>query len=120
MKRASLYLCATAVFALVISADATLISLLKRAKPAPTLPPAREVRRDIIREVPLVKDVEIIKEILKEVPQEVIRRVPVDRIVYVDRPVEVLKEVIVDKIVPVDRPVEIIKEVTVEKVCSLQ
>lgn len=59
--------------------------------------------KEVIREVPVEKIVE--KEVVKEVPVEVIKEVPVDRIVEK----EVVKEVPVEveKVVYVDRPVEI-------------
>lgn len=114
MKLKVLLFCAAICFA---HTDAHIISWIKGLKETkPTLPPAKEVSREIIKEVPVIKEVPITKEIIKEVPQEVIRRVPIDKIVYVDKPVEVIKEVIVDKLVPVPRAVEVIKEVPVEKV----
>jgi hypothetical protein len=76
-------------------------------------------RRAIYRDVPVpgpetIKEVEVIKEVTKEVPvdriveKEVVKEVPVDRIVQK----EIIKEVPVDRIVEK----EIIKEVPVDRV----
>jgi len=55
-----------------------------------------------------------VREVIKEVPVEVIKEV--EKLVYVDRPIEVIKEVI--KEIPVEVikevPVEVIKEIPVE------
>lgn len=93
------------------------------------VPVDREVIKEIIKEVPVEK--EVIKEIIKEVPvekevikeifidKEVIKEVPVEVIKEV--PVEVIKEVFVDRDVPRDVPVdrevikEVIKEVPVDR-----
>ena len=65
---------------------------------------------------PLLKTVEIVKEVPVEVEKEVVKEVPVEVIKEV--PVEVEKEVIkeVIKEVPVEKKVEVVKEVPVEVV----
>jgi hypothetical protein len=89
------------------------------AVPHREAPPPREVIREVpvevIKEVIKEVPVEVIKEVIKEVPveviKEVIKEVPVDVIREV--PVEVIKEVEVIREVPVEviKEVEIIKEV---------
>jgi signal transduction histidine kinase/ActR/RegA family two-component response regulator len=69
-----------------------------------------EVVKEVVREVPV--DREVVREVLREVPVEVIREVEVVREVPVQIPVEVLKEVVRE--VPVDR--EVVREVPVEVV----
>ncbi len=68
--------------------------------------------REVIKEVP----VEIVKEVVKEVPVEVVREVPVEVEVIKEVPVEVVREV--EKEVPIEVikevPVEIVKEVEKE------
>ena len=92
--------------------------------------PAKEVVREVIKEVP----VEVIKEVEKEVPveviKEVVREIPVEVVKEVVReiPVEVVKEVPVEveKIVQTEAepvikevvrevPIEVVKEVVIEK-----
>ena len=65
---------------------------------------------------PLLKTVEIVKEVPVEVEKEVVKEIPVEVIKEV--PVEVEKEVIkeVIKEVPVEKEVEVVKEVPVEVV----
>ncbi len=86
----------------------------------------RVVEKEVIKEVPVevIKEVPVEKVIEKEVPVEVVREVPVDRLVEVikevpvEKVVEVVKEVPVEKVVEVVKevPVEVVKEVPVEKV----
>ena len=68
-----------------------------------------EVIKEVIKEVPVEKIVEKPVEVIKEVPVEVIKEVPVEKIV--EKPVEVIKEVIkeipVEKIV--EKPVEVMR-----------
>ena len=80
------------------------------------------VVKEVIKEVP----VEVIREVVKEVPVEVIREVPVEvevpkevpvevvKEVVKEVPVEVVKEVPVEVIKEVEKPVEVIKEVVRE------
>ena len=80
------------------------------------------VVKEVIKEVP----VEVIREVVKEVPVEVIREVPVEvevpkevpvevvKEVVKEVPVEVVKEVPVEVIKEVEKPVEVIKEVVKE------
>ncbi|MBQ3671199.1 MAG: SPOR domain-containing protein, partial [Treponema sp.] len=80
-----------------------------------------EVEKEVIKEVP----VEVIKEVPVEIEKEVIKEVPVEVVkeVIKEVPVEVIKEVPVEKEVvkevikevPVEKEVEVIKEVPVEK-----
>ncbi|HYF50122.1 MAG TPA: DUF2760 domain-containing protein [Planctomycetota bacterium] len=65
-----------------------------------------EVIKEVIKEVP----VEVIKEVIKEVPVEVVKEVPIDREVIK----EVVKEVPVDREVLKEVPVEVVKEVIKE------
>ncbi|XP_055527625.1 uncharacterized protein LOC129720200 [Wyeomyia smithii] len=67
--------------------------------------------------VPLVK-VDFTKgdEIVKHVPQTFIEKVPVEKVIDIEKPVEVLQHVPVTKEVFIERPVEVIKEVPIEKV----
>ena len=77
--------------------------------------PAAEVREvEVIKEVPVEK--EVVKEVVKEVPVEVIKEVPKEVIVTQEVVKEVEKEVVVTKEVEVVKevPVEVIKEVMVE------
>ena len=77
---------------------------------------------EVIKEVPVEKVVT--KEVIKEVPvekvvtQEVVKEVPkeVIKTVEVEKPVEIVKEVV--KVVEVDRPVEVVKTEVVEKVVT--
>ncbi len=94
------------------------------AVPMKDTPPPREIIKEVPVEVIKEVPVEVVREIIKEVPveviKEVIKEVPVEVIrevvkeVPVDR--EVIKEVRVEVIkeVPVDRIVEVIKEVIKE------
>lgn len=65
------------------------------------------------------------KEVIKEVPVEVIKEVPVEKVIEKEVPVEVIKEVPVEKLVeivkevPVEKVVEVVKEVPVEKVVQV-
>ncbi|KAA9300507.1 G5 domain-containing protein [Aerococcus sp. UMB8608] len=74
--------------------------------------------KQLIKEVPVEKIVEIVKEVPVEKVVEVVKEVPVEVIKEV--PVEVIKEVPVEKIVeiikevPVEKVVEVVKEVPVE------
>lgn len=80
--------------------------------------------KELTKEVPVEKIVEVVKEVpvekivevVKEVPVEIIKEVPVEVIKEV--PVEVIKEVPVEKLVEVVKevPVEVIKEIPVEVV----
>jgi hypothetical protein len=76
--------------------------------------PMKEAPPPIIKEVEVIKEVpvEVIKEVIKEVPVEVVKEVEVIKEVIKEVPVEVIKEVI--KEVPVDVIREVIKEVPVE------
>ena len=68
----------------------------------------------------VVKEIEVIKEIIKEVPVEVIKEV----VKYVEAPVEIIKEVevvkYVDREVIKEVPVEIIKEKIVNVIQEVQ
>ncbi len=66
--------------------------------------------KEVIKEVP----VEVIREVVKEVPVEVIREVPVEVEVPKEVPVEVVKEVVREV------PVEVVKEVPVEVVKEVE
>ncbi|XP_041784647.1 mantle protein-like [Anopheles merus] len=55
-------------------------------------------------------------EIIKHVPEPIIKRVPVEKHVDVEKQVEVVKHVPVTKEIVVERPVEVIREVPIEKV----
>ncbi|MDK6805446.1 G5 domain-containing protein [Aerococcus sp. UMB7834] len=74
--------------------------------------------KQLIKEVPVEKIVEVVKEVPVEKVVEVVKEVPVEVIKEV--PVEVIKEVPVEKIVeivkevPVEKVVEVVKEVPVE------
>jgi|GEM_PF-1593400 len=65
------------------------------------------------------------KEVIKEVPVEVIKEVPVEKVIEKEVPVEVIKEVPVEKLVeivkevPVEKVVEVVKEIPVEKVVQV-
>jgi len=65
-----------------------------------------------------VKEVEVIKEVEKPieviVEKEVIKEIPVDRIIEK----EIIKEVEVIKEIPVDKIIEVIKEIEVEKIIT--
>ena len=63
------------------------------------------IEKEIIKEVP----VEVIKEVIIEKPIEVLKEIEVIKEVIVEKPIEVIKEVIIEK------PVETIREVIVEK-----
>ena len=63
------------------------------------------IEKEIIKEVP----VEVIKEVIIEKPIEVLKEIEVIKEVVLEKPVEVIKEVIIEK------PIETIKEVIVEK-----
>jgi signal transduction histidine kinase/ActR/RegA family two-component response regulator len=67
-----------------------------------------EVIKEVVREVP----VEVIKEVVKEVPVEVIKEVV--REVPVEVPVEVIRQMDTVKVEKVEVPVEVIKEVVRE------
>ncbi|MGX6485643.1 MAG: G5 domain-containing protein [Aerococcus sanguinicola] len=67
--------------------------------------------KQLIKEVPVEKIVEVVKEVPVEKVVEVVKEVPVEVIKEV--PVEVIKEV------PVEKIVEIVKEVPVEKVVEV-
>jgi signal transduction histidine kinase/ActR/RegA family two-component response regulator len=73
-----------------------------------------EIVKEVVREVPV--DREVIREVPVEVVKEVVREVPVDREVIreVPVPVEVIREVEIVREVPVQVPVEIVKEVVRE------
>jgi hypothetical protein len=71
-----------------------------------------EVIKEVIKYVEVEKPVEVIKEVIVEKTVEVIKEVPVERIV--EKIVEVTKEIPVEKVVIQ----EIIKEVPVEKVVT--
>lgn len=84
-----------------------------------------EVIREIRVEVPVetIKEVEVIKEVDREVIREVKVEVPVPIIeekrdepepIIIEKIVEVIKEVPVDRVVEVEKIVEVIKEVIVE------
>jgi hypothetical protein len=77
-------------------------------------PPPREIIKEVPVEVIREVEVEVVREVIKEVPVEVIREVTVEVIkeVIKEVPVEVIKEVI--KEVPVEVIKEVIKEVPVE------
>ncbi len=64
---------------------------------------------EVEKEIEVIKEVERIVEIPVEVIKEVIKEIPVEKIVEVQVPVEVVKEVI--KEVPVEKIVEVVKEV---------
>ena len=68
----------------------------------------------------VVKEVEVIKEVVKrvEVPVEVEKEIIKIEYVEIEKPVEKIVEVI--KEVPVEKIVEVIKEVTVEKVVEIK
>ena len=97
--------------------------IVEVAVPSRDAAPAREVIREVpvevVREVIKEVPVEVIKEVIKEVPVEVIREVikevPVEviREVIKEVPVEVVREVIKEVIKEV--PVEVIREVEVIK-----
>jgi hypothetical protein len=96
----------------------------------------RIIEKEIIKEVPVEKIVEIIKEIpsepekievIKYVDREVIKEVIVEKLINNDLempakeiiiekeiPVEIIKEVIVEKIIEKEVPVEVIKEIIIE------
>ncbi len=87
-----------------------LITLLKQAggnATAGVAPP-----KEVIKEVPVevVREVEVVKEVVKEVPVEVVKEV------VREVPVEVVREVEVVKEVPVEVVKEVVKEVPVEVV----
>ncbi|MCY3023098.1 MAG: DUF2760 domain-containing protein [Planctomycetota bacterium] len=94
------------------------------AVPMRDAPPPREVIREVPVEVIKEVPVEVIKEVIKEVPveviKEVIKEVPVEvvREVIKEVPVEVIKEIVreVVKEVPVEVIKEVIREVPVEVV----
>jgi CheY-like chemotaxis protein len=67
-----------------------------------------EVVREVDRPVEVVREVEVVKEIVKEVPVEVIREV------VREVPVEVVREVEVFREVPVEIIREVVREVPVE------
>ncbi|MCI0632862.1 MAG: ATP-binding protein, partial [Actinobacteria bacterium] len=69
----------------------------------------REIPVEIVKEV--VREVPVDREVIREVPVEVIREVPVDREIVreVQVPVEVIKEIVRDV------PVEIVREVSVDR-----
>jgi Mg/Co/Ni transporter MgtE len=88
----------------------------------------KEVPVEIIKEVPVEKVVEVVREVERMV--EVVREVPVETVIEVVRevPVEVIKEIVKEiPAVPVEVikeiikevPVEVIKEVSVEKVVEV-
>ena len=62
-----------------------------------------EILKEVVREVPVER------EVVREVPVEVVREVPVDREVVREVPVEVVKEIVRDV------PVEIVREVPVDR-----
>jgi signal transduction histidine kinase/CheY-like chemotaxis protein len=70
-----------------------------------------EVVKEIVREVPV--DREVVREIPVEIVKEVVREVPVDREVIREVPVEVVREVPVEREVirEVQVPVEVVKEI---------
>lgn len=76
------------------------------------------VEKEVIKEVPVevIKEVPVEKVIEKEVPVEVVKEVPVERLVEVVKEVPVEKIVEVVKEVPVEKVVEVVREVPVEKV----
>jgi dGTP triphosphohydrolase len=85
------------------------------------------IEKEVIREVPVERIVEVIKEI--PVEKEIIREVPVEIIKEVIKEVEVVREVkgevetIVNEIireVPVEVIKEVIKEVAVEKIIHVE
>ena len=88
------------------------ISSLKQQLSVQTEPTIKEV--EVVKEVPVEVIKEVPVEVVKEV--EVIKEIPVEVIKEVEsiREVEVIKEVPVEKIVEVIKEVEIIKEVPVE------
>jgi len=59
------------------------------------------IEKEVVKEVPIEKIVEIEKEIIIEKPIEIIKEV------IIEKPIEIIKEVIIEK------PIEIIKEVMV-------
>eukprot|EP00913_Durusdinium_trenchii_P013485 g12663.t1 len=77
-----------------------------------------EVEKEVIKEVPVERIIE--KEVIKEVPveriieKEVIKEIPVETIVEKEVVQEVVRQVPVDRVV--ERRVEVIKEVPVEKI----
>lgn len=94
--------------------------------------PAKEVVREVIKEVPVevIKEVEkevpveVIKEVVREIPVEVVKEVPVEvenivqteaepviKEVVREVPIEVVKEVVIEK--PVEKIVEVEKTVEV-------
>ena len=77
-------------------------------------PPPREIIREVPVEVIKEVQVEVVREVIKEVPVEVIKEVKVEVIkeVIKEVPVEVIREII--KEVPVEVVREVVKEVPVE------
>ena len=76
--------------------------------------PAAEVREiEVIKEVPVEK--EVVKEVVKEVPVEIVKEVPKEVVVTQEVIKEVPKEVIVEKEVVKEVIKEVPKEVIVEK-----
>jgi hypothetical protein len=85
------------------------------------------IEKEIIKEVPVevIREVEKIIEIIKEVPVEVIKEVIIEKPISggkkevivekrVEVPVEVIKEVIIEKEVIREVPVEVIKEIHIK------
>ena len=76
--------------------------------------PAAEVREvEVIKEVPVEK--EVVKEVVKEVPVEIVKEVPKEVVVTQEVIKEVPKEVVVEKEVVKEVVKEVPKEVIVEK-----
>lgn len=80
--------------------------------------PAKEVVREVIKEVPVevIKEVEkdvpveVIKEVVREIPVEVVKEVPVE----VEKIVQTEAEPVIKEVVR-EVPIEVVKEVVIEK-----
>ncbi|HIV99426.1 MAG TPA: hypothetical protein IAB12_06605 [Candidatus Ornithospirochaeta avicola] len=80
--------------------------------------PAKEVVREVVKEVPVevIKEVEkevpveVIKEVVREIPVEVVKEVPVE----VEKIVQTEAEPVIKEIVK-EVPIEVVKEVVIEK-----
>ncbi|XP_052891606.1 titin-like [Anopheles moucheti] len=101
------------LFALCALAALLQVSIATHDLNVPVLVPVPHIKK-----VPIgIPKIERTKgEIIKHVPEAVIKRVPVEKHVEVEKEVEIVKHVPVTKEIVVERPVEVIREVPIEKV----
>lgn len=69
-----------------------------------------------VRDVEVIHEKAVIQEIIKEVPVNVFREEPFERLIHVERPVEVIRKIPIERVQYIDRPVEVIREVPVEHI----